>query len=134
MSKQLKQWHYYDKVFRRWVVMFVGPFSEFQKEMELVGYDYYKDMIDSNGYCINFTPENNSAGNYATAIWLKKFDLDTLVHEIAHLVMYIFDDLLIPISIDNTETFAHYTEHWYRELRQIRKKYPNGNTPKQVKK
>lgn len=131
MVTKLKEWHYFDKLYRRWVVVFIGPTKEFKKEMKTIGYpeDY---IIESNGMCINLSPENNSAGNDALVLWLRKFDRDTLVHEIAHLVMYVFDDLGIPISLENTEAFAHYTEYWYRELQLLIKQNPKGKSSKRV--
>lgn len=129
--KKLKGYHYFDKVYRQWVVIFIGPVDEFRKEMGSIGYpeDY---IIDSNGMCINLNPDNNSMGNDSLVLWMKKFDRDTLVHEIVHLVMYVFDDLGIPISLENTESFAHYTEHWYREIQQLIKQYPKGKSSKRV--
>lgn len=131
MATKLKQWHYFDRVYRRWIVVMIGPTEDFKAEMRTIGYpeDY---IVESNGMCINLSSKNNNAGNDALVLWLRKFDRDTLVHEIAHLVMYIFDDLGIPISLENTEAFAHYTEYWHRELQQLIKQYPKGKSSNRV--
>lgn len=129
----MKQWHFFEKVYRRWIVVFTGEKDEFQEEMRLAGYKYYKEIQDSNGMCISLCPDNNDIGQDAYVIWLKDTSDKTLVHEIAHLVMMIFDDLLIPISRENTEAFAHYTEYWYTIIKKTRRQMPNGNTPKDAK-
>lgn len=83
--------------------------------------------------CITLNPENNETGNDAYVIWLQDTSDKTLVHEITHLVMMIFNDLLIPISLENTEAFAHYTEYWYTTIKKTRRRMPNGNTPRDAK-
>lgn len=129
----MKEWHFFDKVYRRWVVLFIGSFEDFKKELEANGYKDMEDLQDCKGMCVDLLPENNTAGQNATIVWLKEWELATLVHEITHLVMMLFDQVLVPISRDNTESFAFYAEYWFTEITKARRKYPNGRTPKEAK-
>ena len=88
----------------------------------------------TTAYCINVNEENNDLGNRCYIVWLNKFETACLIHELAHLVMYIFDDHGIPICIENTETFSYYQEFWFNEMSRLRRRLLNGNRPEQVKK
>jgi hypothetical protein len=50
-------------------------------------------------------------------VYIKKKDgLFTLIHEISHLVISIFQDRGVEVGEDNTEPFAYYQEFWFRKL------------------
>lgn len=129
----LKQWHFYDKVFRRWVVLFIGPFNEFKYEMELCKFHESTTLYDAKGMCIELNPENNDTNQNVTVMWLSEWEMATFVHELTHLVMMLFDQMGIPISMDNTETFAFYAEYWSTEIQRVRKRCPDGRPPKHAK-
>ena len=128
---ELLQWHFYEKVYRRWVVLFIGPVEKFSEEIKSNG---YKDDVEwfkgAKGAAVELGPHNNDKGQNATIIWLSEYETATLVHEIAHLVMMLFDQVGVPISRDNTESFSFYSEYWFTHIQRARKKYPKGNTPK----
>lgn len=128
----MKQWYFYDKVYRRWVVFHIGPFEELQKEMEDSNYIERQELRDAKGMCIELTYENSE--QYCCYLWLKEYESATLVHEITHLVMMQFDEVGVPISRENTETFAFYAEYWWTQIQRARKKWPNGNEPKDARK
>lgn len=129
----MTQWHFYDKVFRRWVVVQVSSFEEFKQEMESCKFHDMGLVIPSNAMCIDLNENTNDAGQRCIFLWLNGWSTASLVHEIAHLVMYTFTELGIPISMENTETFGHYTEYWYTQITRAHKKHPNGITPKQAR-
>lgn len=131
----MTEWHFYDKVYRRWVVLLVGSYEEFVKELDENG---YKDMEwvkeqEPQGMAIELRPDNTTTNQNCTMLWLKEWNLATLVHEITHLVMMCFDQCLVPISRENTETFAFYTEYWFTEMTKARRKFPRGITPKDAR-
>lgn len=130
----MKSWHFQDKTFRRWLVVFEGTIEEFREEMEAQGYKHMEFLQDANGMCIYLNPDNCfEPTSNAHIIWLRKYHTPTLVHEITHFVMDVFEHLGIPISHENTETFAHYTEYWFTEIQRVRRKYPDGREPKDAK-
>lgn len=127
------QWHFFDKVFRRWVVLQVSSFDDFRAEMESCKFHDMDLITNANAMCLDLNPETNGTGQRCIFIWLNGWSLPSLVHEIAHLVMYSFRELGIPISMENTETFAHYTEYWYTTITRAYRKYPNGISPKEAR-
>lgn len=129
----MKQWHFFDKVYRRWVVLFIGSLDEFRDEMKSIGYKDMDFIIEAKGMTIELNPESNDLKNDATVIWLNGYETTTLIHEITHLVMMLFDQVGVPISRDNTEAFAFYSEYWFSQIQKARRKWPNGNTPKDAK-
>lgn len=129
----MRHWHFYEKVYRRWVVLMIGGFDEFKGELEANGFKEMDCIEDAKGMCVELLPENNEAGQNCTIIWLKEYETATLVHEISHLVMMCFTQTSVPISRDNTEAFAFYMEYWFAEIQRIRRRFPDGRTPAQAK-
>lgn len=132
-SGLMTEWHFFEPVYRRWVVLMIGPFEDFKEEMRLSEYHYVDDMLDAKGMCIDLNPTNNKAGQYAFVVWLKTFNEASLVHELSHLVMFCFTQIGVPISQDNTEAFAFYLEYWHTEMLKVRRRLPNGRSPTQAK-
>lgn len=129
----MTQWHFYDKVFRRWIVVQLSSYQEFVDEMISSGFKEMDYIVDANGMCVELNADNNTEGQYCTFIWLKKWSTTTLVHELTHLVMMCFEQTGIPISRENTETFAFYMEYWWSEINKAYRKYPKGINPAQAK-
>lgn len=46
-------------------------------------------------------------------------DVVTLVHELSHAVMYIFDTVGIPLSSDNSETYCYYMDSLLKQAKAI---------------
>ena len=129
----MKQWHFFDKVYRRWLVVVLCSLEDLRKDLEDNSYTHMDEIIPAKGMLINMTPENTSTGQNCYIIWMPVWETATLVHELSHLVMYSFDDVGIPISIDNTEGFAFYLEYWFNEIQRVRRRYPEGRAPKYAK-
>lgn len=131
----MNEWHIFDKVYRRWVVFFIGPTDDFVAELKRCKYtddtDWFKG---AKGACILLDSSNHDGGQDATVVWLRDFETSTLVHEVTHLAMLLFNQVGVPISLDNTEAFAFYTEYWFTQFLKVRRKYPNGNQPKDARK
>lgn len=128
----MKQWHFFDRVYRRWVVLMIGKYEDFQQEMKDCEYTEAQYLEPAKGMCVELTHENSKQN--ATVVWLAEWETASLVHEIAHLVMMCFDQCRIPISSENTESFAFYSEYWWTQFNRARKRYPNGNEPKDARK
>lgn len=129
----MRQWHFYEKVYRRWLVLFVGSFEDFQKEMQNIGYDGASELYEARGMCIDLNVANNTSGQNCAVIWLREWHLADLIHETTHFVMFCFDELGIPMERNNTETFAFYTEYWFNEISRVRRRTPEGRTPSQAR-
>lgn len=132
----MKQWHFFDKVYRVWLTFLIGEPDAFYDFMERSG---YKDMEylkqgSTAAWCIKVDHENNDMGNYCFVIWMRKFEAACLVHELTHLSMMVFDDKGVPVRNENTEAFAYYTEFWFNEINRTRRRLPNGRTPAQLRK
>lgn len=130
----MKEWHFFDKVYRAWVVLVIGDFDSFKKFMTGTTYKHTDELHDGAGYCIGLNSTNTTNGNDCCVIWLKRFESACLVHELSHLVMMVFDAKGVPIAQDNTESFAYYQEFWFNEIQRTRRKYPNGRSPKEARK
>lgn len=131
----MKQWHFFDKVYRPWVVLFIGSAEEFKHEMESVGYGDVGGIKPDGaaGMCIHLNPDNNSNGNRCTVIWMPEWSTTTFVHELAHLIVFEFDRCNMDVSIDSQEPFAFLFEYWFTEITRARKRLPDGRTPVQAK-
>ncbi len=127
----MKQWHFFDKVYRRWVVLIICSFSELEEELKDCEYTELAELEEAKGMCIDLN-KDNSRQNCAM-IWLAEWETATLVHEIAHLVMLCFGQCSIPISRKNGESFAFYSEYWWGQFNRARKRWPNGNSIKDAK-
>lgn len=132
----MKQWHFYDKVYRMWVVLLTGEPGDFYEFMSNAG---YKDMDDlkktsTTAMCVLLNVDTNDSGNYCIVVWMRKFEAACLVHELTHLTMMVFEDKGVPVRNENTETFAYYTEFWFNEITRTRRRLPGGRTPTQARK
>lgn len=124
----MKYWHFFDKVYRRWVVLMIGPLDDFRNQLEADGFNDMDFIKMAKGMCIEMNPDNNTAGQYCNIIWMPVFETATLIHELTHMVMMQFDQVGIPISRNNTESFAFYTEYWFNEISRGRRRYPKGRS------
>ncbi len=125
----LTQWHFFDRVYRVWVVFLIGPPEEFKRFLELSTYtETWQDP--GSGSCIMLCDENTTNGNRATIVWMKEWNLGCLVHELSHLR----DMVLRDKGVDDTEAAAYYTEYWFNEICRARKRLPGGRTATQARK
>lgn len=126
------QWHFFDKVYRAWVVLCVGDADEFRGFLEEC--TYTGEFEDGNsGALIRLNGQNTTNGNNCYVLWLKKYETACLVHELTHLTMMVFDEKGVPIHNENTEGFAYYTEFWFNEILRVRLKLPGGRTALEAK-
>lgn len=130
----MKEWHFYEKVYRRWVVLMIGTLEEFRQSLTENGFDDMDSIVKAKGMCVELTEDNNTANQRCNIIWLNGYETATLIHEITHLVMNCFDETNMPIDRSNTEAFAYYTEYWFTEIQRVLRKYPNGRKPSEAKK
>lgn len=128
----MTEWHFEEKVYRRWVVLMVCPWEELVEEMRKAKYIYVDEMIKAAGYNIRLSYDN-SDHNY-TVIWMPKFSSSVLAHELVHLIMATFDRAGVPIGLENEEAFAFYMEYWFTEMNRVYRRYPNGRTAAEAKK
>jgi len=50
-------------------------------------------------------------------LWIKSpTDLITMVHELGHLCIQLFETKGIPITVNNDEAFTYYLSHWVGKL------------------
>lgn len=131
----LLEWHFFDKVYRAWVVFLIGEPEEFYEFMTKSGYKLVDDLKEGSntGFCVQLDSSNNDMGNYCFVVWMRKFETACLVHELSHLVMMVFDSKGVPIRNENTEAFAYYQEFWFNEISRVRRRLPAGRTSQQTK-
>lgn len=132
----MKEWHFFDKLYRIWVTLCIGPLDEFYSELESVGYKNIQGVKDRGligGYMIRITPEECTTKSNMSFIWMGGYSTACLVHEITHLVTRTFDDKGIPLSDENTEAMAYYVEYWFNEIQRVRRRYPNGRSPREAR-
>lgn len=128
----MKEWHFNEKVYRKWLAVWVGPYQEFVEGIKQYNYDDVDTLTRSNGYNVRLRFDNSDV--QFTVIWLPKMSQATLVHELVHFTMDTFYNANIPISYQNEEAFAYYIEYLIREINRIYKRYPEGRTVAQAKK
>lgn len=133
----MKQWHFFDTVYRTYVIVIQGTAAQFDKFIvDECGYTDDVRELNSDGsigYCVELNADNNDRGNTAIVLWMKNGDLPCLVHELTHLVMFIFSDKGIPMHREATEVFAYYLEHWFIAATEAMRDSPRGHTQKYIK-
>ena len=131
----MKQWHFFDKVYRRWVTLLICSYDDLKKDLLDLGcsQDVMDCVVPAKGLCVELNDDNNTTGQRCTVVWMPEWETATFVHELSHLVMMCFTQTNVPISRDNTEAFAFYIEFWFNEMQRARRKFPNGNEPKDAK-
>jgi hypothetical protein len=128
----MREWHFQERVYKRWVVLMIGTYEEFIAAMQKAKYKDVDELVRSGGYNIRLTYDNSDCT--MTVVWLPQFSGATLAHELVHLTMNVFDNAGVPIHYENEEGFAYYLEYWFREISRVYKKYPNGRTAAEAKK
>ncbi|MCA9345847.1 hypothetical protein KC871_04520 [Candidatus Saccharibacteria bacterium] len=131
----MKIWHFNERVYRRWVVLIEGSSEDFAKFLTDSGYKHTDELepIVANGMCIQLTPENTDSSYDCFVVWLREWNLPTLVHEITHLVIAAMEQVNTPIHEATTEQVAYYTEYWFTEFQRVRRKCKNGRTVGEAK-
>lgn len=130
------RWHFHDKHYRIWLLFVIGTGEELLELLEEIEYKETSEVQikGAKGMLLEITPENNELKNDCYVLWLPKFDTAVLLHELAHLVMFVFRRVGVPMTIDNTEPFAFYQEFWYTEITRTRRRKPLGQKPKEARK
>lgn len=128
----MREWHFEEKVYKRWVVLMIGSFEELLEELRKSEYKYVDEVEKAAGYNIRLNLENSN--ETCTIVWLPKFSLAELVHELTHLVMHTFNRAAVPIDIENEEGFGFYMEYWFGEMVRVHRRYPNGRSAHEAKK
>lgn len=77
------------------------------------------EMGNNTGCMINFCEQDfpEQVKGVVYFIWVKSLrDYYTLVHEIAHLIIKVFEEKGLAINSQTTEAFAFYQEFWTQKL------------------
>jgi|SRR6185503_1581160 len=130
----MTEWHFEEKVYRRWVVLMIGPFDELISMLRQDNYVYVDELSDMKAAGLNVRLDSDNSDQNCTIVWMPKFSNSVLVHELSHLVMNTFDRANVPIAYDNEEAFAFYLEYWFAEMGRVYRRYPKGRTATQAKK
>lgn len=130
------RWHFHDKMYRTWLLFCIGSREDFLKLLMECEYREIEELAldGAGGMCIELTKDNNDLGNNCFILWMPEWNTATLVHELAHLAMFIFRRVNIPLEMENTEPFAFLQEYWYTEITRTRRRKPHGQTPKEARK
>jgi|SRR6185295_19370024 len=128
----MTEWHFEEKVYRRWVVLMICPWDEFVEEMRKAKYIYADELTRAAGMNVRLNYDNSD--HNCTVVWMPKFSSSVLVHELVHLVMATFDRASVPIAFENEEAFAFYMGYWFAEMSRVYRRYPNGRTAAQARK
>lgn len=126
------EWHFEEKIYRRWVVLMICPWEELLESLRESNYAYVDEMTRSAGMNIRLTLDNSD--QTCTVIWMPEYSAGVLAHELVHLVMATFDRAAVPISYDNEEVFAFYMEYWFTEMNRVYRRYPKGRRASEAKK
>jgi hypothetical protein len=113
----------YDQVYRREVLFIVGCSLAYANTLkELKEYDIILDDQTSNqalGITMLITKDDypKYTSGAAFLIWIEdRKDLFTLIHEVTHMCIKIFELSNMSITNETTEAFAFYHESWVKRL------------------
>lgn len=127
----MKEWHFEDKVFRRYLVVMVGEFEDFKEEMRRIELEDWEGLHIAEGYCLELKPTNTGTDQNCIIIWLPSWKMSSLVHELVHAVNYFLCGVGIELDHDHSEAHAFYMEYWFREIDRARRRMPGGRTAAQ---
>jgi len=127
----MKEWHFEEKIYKRWVVLMICPWDELVEEMRKAKYIYVDDIQQAAGMNVRLTYDNSD--HNCTVVWMPKFNTTVLVHELVHLVMATLDKTAVPVSYENEEAFAFYLEYWFGEMNRVYRKFPEGRDAKHAR-
>lgn len=127
----MREWHFQDKVYKRWVVLMICSYEELIEELRKCEYKHIDEVGRAEGYNFRLNMENSN--QTCTLIWLPNMNQAGLVHELVHLVMWTFDQCSVLIHLDNEEAFAFLMEYWVAEMNRVYRRYPNGRTAKEAR-
>ena len=86
----------------------------------------------TDGNMLSYEPTDG--GPELLMVWIPHyFDYSAMVHEIGHLVMYIFARRRITYGFDNEEQFTYYSEFWAREFIKVMVKREEKEQGKKVR-
>lgn len=128
----MKEWHFEEKVYKRWLTLVICPADEFVDAMRKVHYDDVENLHPGGGLNMRLNYENSDVA--AVYIWLPRMGQATLAHELLHYVLHTFYKNGVPIHYDNEEVLAYYLEYWMREINRVYRKFPDGRTVAEARK
>ena len=100
---KLKIYRIDDPIYGASLTLCVGDLKLFEKYLKK--FDFYNQIeLSKTGIGKHIFLEGYNI------IWIKKFNLGTLFHEISHMVFSVFNSRGIPIDIQNDEVFAYYVQ------------------------
>ena len=120
-----------DPVYKTCLRVWVCPKEDLNKFLSEWGLEDVEETQDSTaGRLIRIANGDSKTDPNAnmTLIWLKKWDISTLIHELSHHVIRTFHEKDIPINWDNTEAFAYYLEYWYKAVIDGKKRLSQQDT------
>jgi hypothetical protein len=114
----------FDEVYLATVWFYYGvDFKNVQEHLKKDKNVKYEDK-SSEGKCATVTLDNDDT--FFILYVKKKRDIETLSHELIHLVFHIFDYAKIPINDENQEIFALYHDYWFRRIKKIMRNENNN--------
>lgn len=129
----MKTWHFFDKVYRIWLVVVEGSSEDFREFLKDA--TYTEPFEDGNaGALIYLCATNTTNGNRCYVLWMNDWQTGCLIHELAHLTIMVFNEKDVLLSHDNCESFAYYIEYWYNEITRVHRRLPDGRSSKEAKK
>lgn len=121
LSKDYMELHFFDEVYRIYLVVMISSREDFKKFVIDQGFKDPESLNfeGSSGYTIVFDQNTADTKSLFTLIWMQERHIPCLVHELAHLTMITFNEKDVPIRIENQETFAYYIEHWVKRITEV---------------
>lgn len=99
--------------------LFDGSLEEAREKIRET--DVIDVMVDGDpkqGFCLQIDSENHKRGMEFCVIWWNGKKLETLSHEIIHLVFQVFDRVGIPTREENSEIFCRHSDWWFKIMRE----------------
>lgn len=107
-----------DQVYRRDLLFVIGPFSAVRKTLKrfkITDPDLPEDVLG----LVKIFEEKDSyrIRGKVLFMWIKNHkDFYTLMHEVTHLCIKIFDLSNMSVEDTTSEAFAFYHEYWFKKL------------------
>ena len=119
-TKKLRYYKILEDVFFCRVHVFLdGTYEDYRKKLESLGVNRPKHEPSASDNLIYGESGSDENGNYF--IYVKdQSDLGTIHHEVIHLIFRVLGSKGIPINIENEETFAYYSEYWFKKIKDLK--------------
>jgi translation initiation factor 2 beta subunit (eIF-2beta)/eIF-5 len=107
--------HIFDPIYRENIWVLISPYEKDYERLYKQKFNTLPDRMDYDKVKARYSVCENKVGQ-VHIIWLKKFSIPELCHEVLHLVAYVLRQKETYLSHETDEVYAYYLEFLVRTI------------------